>query len=137
MGKRRKAREFALQILFRLNLGHESLTDKMLEEFWDANPISQEVKEYATTLVKGTIEHLIEIDKIISDSAENWSLERMACVDRNILRFATYELLYRPDIPSTVIINEAIEIGKKYGTEESGPFINGILDRIAKEIKKG
>jgi len=136
MGKRRKAREFALQILFRLNLGHENLTEDMLKEFWDDNPTSQDVKGYATTLVKGTIEHIIEIDKIISSLSENWSINRMASVDRNILRFATYELLYRPDIPSTVIINEAIEIAKRYGTEDSGPFINGVLDRIAKEVRK-
>jgi N utilization substance protein B len=136
MGKRRKAREFALQILFQLNLRQEKLKDEMLEGFWDANPTSQDVKEYTTILVRGTIENLREIDKIVTNFAENWTIERMASVDRNILRFATYELLHRYDIPSTVIINEAIEIAKRYGTEESGSFINGILDRIAKEVRK-
>lgn len=137
MGKRRKARELALQILFQLNLGKENFTDEMLERFWDEKATSQDVRGYTTILVKGTIENLREIDRIITDFAENWTLERMSTVDRNILRFATYELLHRTDIPSTVTLNEAIEIGKKYGTEESGAFINGILDRIAKEVRKG
>lgn len=136
MGKRRKAREFALQILFRLNLGHEKLTDEVLQEFWDTNFGSQDVKDYTNALVKGTRGNLSRIDKIISDFAENWTLDRMASVDRNILRFSIYELLHRTEIPSKVIINEAIEIAKKYGTEESGPFINGILDRIVKEVRK-
>lgn len=137
MGKRRKAREFALQILFRLDLGRENLTNELLEVFWEANVTSEDVREYATTLVKGTIVNLEQIDKAISDSSENWTLDRMATVDRNILRFSTFELLHRFEIPSSVIINEAIEIAKKYGTEESGAFINGILDRITKDVRKG
>lgn len=136
MGKRRKAREYALQILFQINLGPDKFSDELLEEFWKVNTSLADVKEYTNLLVKGTIENLDQIDKIITDSAENWSLGRMASVDRNILRFATYELIDRPEIPSTVIINEAIEIGKKFGTEESGPFINGILDKVAKEVRK-
>ena len=136
MGKRRKAREYALQILFQINLGQCKFSHELLEKFWEANTSLADVKEYADLLVKGTIENLDQIDKIIRDSTENWSLSRMASVDRNILRFATYELIYRPEIPSTVIINEAIEIGKKYGTEESGPFINGILDKVAKEVRE-
>lgn len=137
MGKRRNAREFTLQILFRLDLGHEDLTDGILEEFWKSNVTSEDVKEYTTTLVKGTVENRKEIDRIISDSSQNWTLDRMASVDRNILRFSTFELFHRQEIPSNVIINEAIEIAKKYGTEESGAFINGILDRIAREVRKG
>ncbi len=137
MGKRRTAREFALQILYRLDIGQESLAEKILEEFWETNLTSDDVKEYTDSLVKGTKENQSEIDRIIADSAENWTLDRMASVDRNILRFSTYELLKRNEIPSSVIINEAIEIAKKYGTEESGSFINGILDRVAKEVRKG
>lgn len=137
MGKRRTAREFALQILYRLDMGQESLAEKILEEFWETNLTSDDVKEYTDSLVKGTKENQSEIDRIIADSAENWTLDRMASVDRNILRFSTYELLKRNEIPSSVIINEAIEIAKKYGTEESGSFINGILDRVAKEVRKG
>ncbi len=137
MGKRRTAREFALQILYRLDMGQESLAEKILEEFWETNLTSDDVKEYTDSLVKGTKKNQSEIDRIIADSAENWTLDRMASVDRNILRFSTYELLKRNEIPSSVIINEAIEIAKKYGTEESGSFINGILDRVAKEVRKG
>ncbi len=137
MGKRRTAREFALQILYRLDIGQESLAEKILEEFWETNLTSDDVKEYTDSLVKGTKKNQSEIDRIIADSAENWTLDRMASVDRNILRFSTYELLKRNEIPSSVIINEAIEIAKKYGTEESGSFINGILDRVAKEVRKG
>lgn len=143
MGKRRTAREFALQILYRLDMGQENLvhrilrTEKILEEFWETNLTSDDVKEYTDLLVKGTKENQKEIDRIIADSAENWAIDRMASVDRNILRFSTYEILKRNEIPSSVIINEAIEIAKKYGTEESGSFINGILDRVAKEVRKG
>ncbi|MEK6693205.1 MAG: transcription antitermination factor NusB [Nitrospirota bacterium] len=137
MGKRRTAREFALQILYRLDMGQENLAEKILEEFWETNLTSDDVKEYTDLLVKGTKENQREIDRIIADSAENWTIDRMASVDRNILRFSTYEILKRNEIPSSVIINEAIEIAKKYGTEESGSFINGILDRVAKEVRKG
>lgn len=143
MGKRRTAREFAFQILYRLDMGQENLvhrilrTEKILEEFWETNLTSDDVKEYTDLLVKGTKENQREIDRIIADSAENWTIDRMASVDRNILRFSTYEILKRNEIPSSVIINEAIEIAKKYGTEESGSFINGILDRVAKEVRKG
>jgi N utilization substance protein B len=136
MGKRRKTRELALQILFRLDLGQENLTDKMLEGFLNDNAASEDIKEYTRILVKGTVDNTKEIDRIISEYSENWSIDRMASVDRNILRFSIYELLQRYEIPSSVIINEAIEIAKKYGTEESGSFINGILDTIAKEIRK-
>ncbi len=136
MGKRRKTRELALQILFRLDLGQENLTDEMLEGFLNDNAASEDIKEYTRKLVKGTVDNTKEIDRIISEYSENWSIDRMASVDRNILRFSIYELLQRYEIPSSVIINEAIEIAKKYGTEESGSFINGILDTIAKEIRK-
>lgn len=136
MGKRRKARELVLQILFRLDLGQENLTDEMLEGFLNDNAASEDIKEYTRILVKGTVDNTKEIDRIISEYSENWSIDRMASVDRNILRFSIYELLQRYEIPSSVIINEAIEIAKKYGAEESGSFINGILDTIAKEIRK-
>lgn len=136
MGKRRKARELALQILFRLDLGQENLTDEMLEGFLNENSASEDIKEYTRILVKGTVNNTTEIDKIITEYSENWSIDRMASVDRNILRFSIYELHQRHEIPSSVIINEAIEIAKKYGTEESGSFINGVLDTIAKEMRK-
>ncbi len=86
--------------------------------------------------MQGTIDNMEEIDRVIKEAAEHWEMERMAAVDRNILRFAVYEILYRSDIPSAVTINEALEIAKKYSSLESAPFINGLLDRIAKDKKK-
>lgn len=101
-------------------------------EFWEGNEEEDaEVKNFTLELVKSTRDRLQEIDGIIKKAAEHWSIERMAVIDRNILRAGAYELIYRKDIPPSVAINEALEIAKKYSTEESAPFINGILDRIA------
>jgi N utilization substance protein B len=131
--RRRRAREYVLQILFQLEIAGTKLSDDLLDEFWKDKKESPEVKEFARSIVSGTLEHLGSLDEIIKDAAENWSLERMAVVDKNILRSAAYELVYRKDIPPQVAINEALEIAKKYSTEESAPFLNGILDKIAKE----
>lgn len=130
--KRRRAREYALQILFQLDLTESELNEEMFKEFWEGNEEDSDVKEFTYTLVKGTRENINTIDEIIEKAAEHWSLDRMAVVDRNILRAATYELFYREDIPPSVTINEAIEISKKYSTEDSAFFINGILDKIQK-----
>ncbi|MBI4687840.1 MAG: transcription antitermination factor NusB, partial [Nitrospirae bacterium] len=136
--KRRRAREYALQMLFQLDLTNSlhiephALRLSCFSNFWETVTEDKEVRDFANSLVLGTIEHIDEIDSIIRQSAAHWSIERMAVVDRNILRAAAYELLYRKDIPSSATINEAIEIAKKYGTEESYAFINGILDKIRK-----
>lgn len=95
-----------------------------------------ELKKFAEELASGTIEHLQEIDLIIQKAAENWEMNRMAVVDRNILRCATFELAYRTDIPPAVTINEALEIAKKYSSLDAVPFINGLLDKIAHTVKK-
>jgi N utilization substance protein B len=135
--KRRKAREYALQIIFQIDFREKKEIDsKDLENFWSGKKESKDVKEFTEGLVRGTLSKIDEIDLMIKRVAENWILERMAAVDRNILRFATYELLYRKDIPSAVTINEAIEIAKKFSSTEAAPFINGILDRLAKEVGK-
>lgn len=134
--KRRRAREYALQLLFQLDITGDKLSEELLKEFWEGNKEDDEVKEFASSIVKGTTEHLTVIDSLIKDVVEHWQLERMAIIDRNILRAATYELFYRPDIPPSVAINEAIEIAKKYSTEESSSFINGILDKIQETIKE-
>jgi N utilization substance protein B len=134
--KRRKAREYALQILFQADFTEKKIIKKDLEEFWSDKNESREVKDFTETLVKGTLQRLDEIDTVIERVTENWLLKRMAAVDRNILRFAAYEILYRKDIPSAVTINEAIEIAKKYSTTEAASFLNGVLDRMAKEIGK-
>ncbi len=133
--KRRRAREYALQILFQLELTGSEVTDEIVEEFWEGNDEDEEVREFTGGIVKTTRKNLREIDETIKRAAEHWSLERMAAIDRNILRAATCELLYRSDIPPSVVINEAIEIARKYSTEDSAPFINGILDRIAKAVR--
>jgi transcription antitermination protein NusB len=134
--KRRKAREYALQMLFQSDFTKKKIDRKDLEEFWSGKNESKNVKGFAEELVKGTLDSLDEIDKTIERVAENWLLKRMAAVDRNILRFAAYEILYRKDIPSAVTINEALEIAKKYSSTEAAPFLNGVLDRLAKEAGK-
>lgn len=131
--KRRRSREYALQILFQLELTGGTLNDEMLRDFWEGNKEDDDIKEFAHAIVKTTLENLEKIDNTIKKAAEHWSLERMAAIDRNILRAATCELLFRTDIPSSVAINEALEVAKKYSSEDSAPFINGILDKIAQE----
>lgn len=123
-------------MLFQIDFTKTKLHRKDLEEFWSDKKESGDVKEFAEDLVKGTLDRLNEIDMVIEKVTENWLLKRMAAVDRNILRFAAYEILYRKDIPSAVTINEAIEIAKKYSTTEAAPFLNGVLDRLAKEAGK-
>jgi len=134
--KRRKAREYALQILFQVDFTKKKIDSKDLEEFWSGKKDGRNVKEFTEDLVRGTLNKIDEIDMMIERVTENWLLKRMAAVDRNILRFAAYEILYRKDIPSAVTINEAIEIAKKFSSAEAAPFINGILDRLAKEAGK-
>jgi len=132
MGIRRKARELALQLLFQTeyNPGQGDLPGT----FWRSHEAAPPVREFSTLLVKGVIEHLVEIDRLIEKNAENWTPERMSTVDRNILRIAIFELCYLKDIPVRVSINEAIEVAKRFGNEGSGAFVNGILDRIFKEV---
>ena len=134
MGKRRRAREFALQILFQQDINRNDW-EEGLKLFWDLTPADPDVINFTNILVRGTIEHLEEIDTLIKKYAQNWDINRMAVVDRNLLRFSIYELLYFEEIPPKVTINEAIELAKTFGTQDSGRFINGILDRICKELK--
>lgn len=129
MGKRRKGRELALMILYELEF-RPGETERALKEFWQDHPALPEVQAFADSLVRGTLERSAEIDRLIAANAAHWSLARIALVERNILRLAAYELLYRHDIPEKVAINEAIELAKLYGSQESGAFVNGILDQI-------
>lgn len=131
MGYRRKAREFALQMLYQYDIRRDS--EHLIEGFWDSKDVPDDIKEFANRIVEGVIKNLSTIDGKIDQSAKNWSIDRMAVVDRNILRMAAYELLFITDIPVKVTINEAIEIAKKYGEEDSSSFVNGILDRILKD----
>jgi len=129
MRKRTQAREFALQILYHRDLNPEP-AETLLNVFWEENPAASEVRDYTGRLVQGTLRHLAEIDAVLAKYAEHWELHRMAAVDRNILRYAVYELLYLEDIPPKVAINEAVNIAKKFSQEDSGKFVNGVLDKI-------
>lgn len=130
MGRRRKSRELALQILYQYDTGSSPL-EEILESFWESqgSPLP-EVRLFAEDLARGALGHQEEIDSLARKLSEHWVLERMAVVDRNIIRLAIYELLYRNDIPPKVTINESVEIAKKYSTKDSGAFVNGILDRV-------
>jgi N utilization substance protein B len=129
---RRKAREFALQMLFQSEFAGKGKGITYPEDFLPSAKEKEGMKKFVEDLVMGTIRNIGEIDRVIQETAENWDLNRMPAVDRNILRLAIYEILYRDDIPSAVTINEALEIAKKYSSLESVPFINGLLDKIAK-----
>lgn len=128
MGTRRKSREHALQILYQKEFSGQTLKE-ILAHFWVDHPT--EDKSFTETLVEGTLRNLLEIDGLIEKASTNWKMTRMASVDRNLLRMASFELIYLHEIPNSVTLNEAIEIAKLYGTEESSSFINGILDKIA------
>ena len=105
--------------------------------FWREHEAELEVREFAQGLVEGVMREREALDRVISGSVDNWRIERMAVVDRNILRVAVYELAWLPHTPSVVVLDEAIEVGKKYGSEQSGSFINGILDSVRKRIERG
>jgi len=136
MGKRRRAREEALKIMYQYEMRGEDESG-VINRYWSHNDVPDDVKLFATELVEGTLQHIKDIDLEIKKYSKNWSLERIGTVERSILRLAIYELLYRDDIPPKVAINEAIEIEKKFGSDESAPFVNGILDKIKtdKELK--
>lgn len=131
MGARRKARELALQMLYQHDLSGNS-PEAIVSTFEDLQKSKTNTREFATKIFKGTLEHLEKIDEMIVAQADNWRLSRMAVVDRNIIRMSIYEFLHEHDTPKLVIIDEAIEIAKKFGTQKSSQFINGILDGILK-----
>ena len=159
-GKRREARERAVQFLFQHEMNPPESLDGTLEEFWTTQranthaekqdgatwgqqpelppPTTDEaaVQLFAEPLIRGVLEHREKIDAEIQKHAKNWSLQRMAAVDRNVLRLATYEMLFREDIPPIVSINEAVDIAKKFSTHDSGKFVNGILDQVRKELMR-
>jgi len=136
MRKRTLARENALKILYAVDIRKEPALEYS-DLFWTSNPDpGGEIREFADFLVSGVTEHKALIDSVISKSTANWEISRMATVDRNILRIATFELLFTGKIPPKVAINEAIEMAKKYGDKDSGKFVNGILDQINKTERK-
>lgn len=133
MGARRVARECALQMLYEFDVGKHS-REEILETFWEMNEHPPKVREFANYLFEGAIARVKEIDKTVQRHAKNWRLGRMAAVDRNILRLAVFEFLSECDTPETVVINEALEVAKKFSTNESAQFVNGILDSIRKDL---
>ena len=129
--KRTQARECALQILYQYEMNPEPMP-AILEKFWSQQEetFSEDARSFAEKLALGVIENQTEIDKVLARYADNWELSRMAMIDRNVMRLATYELLYLADVPPKVTLNEAVNLAKKFSQEESGKFVNGILDKI-------
>lgn len=160
MGKRREARERAVQFLFQHDLNPPADLNSALAQFWDSQrtaaiagekgiatwgepielppPSADEaaIRLFAEPLIRGALQHRDEADDIIKKHAKNWELHRIAAVDRNILRLAIYEMLHRDDIPPVVSINEAVDIAKKFSTQDSGKFVNGILDKVKGELMR-
>ncbi len=136
MGARRKARELALQMLFQHDMSGNT-PDMIVATFEDLQKSKANTREFAEKIFRGTVTHMAAIDDMIQAQAENWRLSRMAVVDRNIIRMSVYEFLHESDTPKLVIIDEAIEIAKRFGTIKSSQFINGILDGILKRYNLG
>ncbi len=160
MGMRRQARERAVQFLFQHDLNPPEDLEKALNQFWEGQcssaiaeekgpatwgeksepepPTSSEaaLRLFSDALVRGVLDHRVTLDEVIQKHAKNWDLRRMAAVDRNILRLAIYEMMNREDIPPVVSINEAVDIAKKFSTQDSGKFVNGILDKVKGEIMR-
>jgi len=138
MRKRTKAREYVLQMLYQVDITQGNWQET-LKNFWETNEeqdVSLELKDFSAELLGGVVEHMQEIDQKISKYAANWQLERMAFVDRNIMRLGCFELIFREDIPPKVTINEAVELAKKYSGSESSKFVNAILDQIKIEKER-
>jgi N utilization substance protein B len=140
MGARRTGRERALQALYQLEMAEGSLPSEALASAWaasvDEGKPDPDAVRFAQELVEGVQAHRAEIDLLIERHSHNWRLDRMSRIDRNVLRLGVFELKYRPDIPKKVSINEAVELGKNFGTEESSAFVNGLLDRVAVALGK-
>jgi transcription antitermination protein NusB len=130
MGARSTAREAALQMLFALEASGAEV-DRVIVDYWLETPGDPEDRLYADELVRGVSGDLEQTDARLRAASKNWRIERMTRVDRSVLRLGAFELAHRPDVPRAVILDEAVEIAKRYGTEESGAFVNGVLDRVA------
>ena len=134
MGKRRAARELALKFLYQKEFNSNS-PDSQLNSFCERANVSEETQDFTQTLIKNIFIHKKEVDGLLKKISANWVPDRMAMIDKNILRLGICELLFDPTTPPKVVINEAVEIAKKFGTEESPDFINGILDKVFKDSK--
>ncbi len=139
MSQRREGRLSAVQFLYQRDAQGPDVFDrqdreKVFTEFWSTSRRPRHARELAEQLIAGVLEHQVEIDRRLSELSENWTLDRMAPVDRNVLRVAAYEMLYCEETPPIVAMNEAIEVVKTLGTPESGKFVNGILDRLKQDV---
>ena len=136
MGTRRKSRELALQMLFQADLGRQP-ADQVRRTFWaERAGVAAEVREFTEAIFQAAMERAPEIDALVEQHAEHWRMERMSAVDRNILRAGVAELLRFPETPAAVVINEALEVARRYSTAESVQFINGVLDSAARDLRK-
>jgi len=135
MSTRHEARQWAIQLLFQRDFNRDELADA-LAEFWRERKASARARVFTELLVQGVEQRREELDGLLQRYAENWNVRRMGAVDRNVLRAALYEMLYCPDIPPVVTINEAVEIAKEFSGVESGKFVNGILDRARQELPR-
>ena len=136
MGTRRRARELAMQALFYMDMNDEH-SEELLDRFCQNFSPSHRTMSFLLKIVNGVLGARSEIDVLIERFSQNWKIQRMSLVDRNVMRIAVYELLYCEDIPPKVSINEAVDVGKKYGSEESGAFINGIIDSVRMAMERG
>jgi transcription antitermination protein NusB len=134
MGARTTGREAALQMLFALEAGPSTSIERVIATFWRETPGDPDGREYADRAARGVVAELEVVDEAIRKASTNWRLERMARVDRNVLRLGAWELQQSRDVPRAVILDEAVELAKRYGSEESGAFVNGVLDRIAEDL---
>jgi len=137
MGARGASREAALQMLFAMEANTSATTAQVISSFWRETPGDPEGREYADRIVEGVASDLTAVDEAIKNASTNWRLERMARVDRNVLRLGAWELLKSPDVPRAVVLDEAVELAKRYGSEDSGAFVNGVLDRVAENLARG
>jgi N utilization substance protein B len=133
MGARTTAREAALQMLFAIEAS-DADPARAIDDFWRELPGDAEGRAYADEAVRGVRSTLAELDAQLSRASKNWRLERMTRVDRNVLRLGAWELTHKLDVPRAVVLDEAVELAKRFGSEESGPFVNGVLDRVADEL---
>jgi len=133
MGARTSGRESALQMLFAMEAGGGS-AERVIAAYWRETPGDPEGREYADNVLRGVAGDLDKVDEAVRKASTNWRLERMARVDRNVLRLGAWELLKSRDVPRAVILDEAVELAKRFGSEESGAFVNGVLDRVASDV---
>lgn len=133
---RREARELVLRILFQIDVGKQPV-DQVVDGALSQSILEGAYREFAETVARGTWEHRLEIDAKLKELTPEWSPDRQPAVDRNILRMTTYEILYRPETPVAAVINEAVELAKKYSTAESGRFVNGVLGALARSAPRG